>query len=236
MGVTLKKLYKNLLEELLLIYGFKYKKGLFYRLVSEEILQTISLHTLNRGRECNLMIGLFPLYIILDDMDQVNEGTFGLGQIVNRLDTWWKCKPSDSKSVERVIKALLFSVQDKVLPLFESTKDCNSCLKIIDEIEKDIYKVPLHSPASLWINAKLRNYERCVRIINYIEYQNMTAVQANKDIFSENDYKKYVQDAENDLFEFRKIRESILNNDYEYIEMLLKRNENISRDTLSSLL
>jgi hypothetical protein len=209
------------------------KKGKVYcRLINGEIVQTVSLFKPHIVPSFALNIGIFPLCMDLDEI-LLYEGNFRLGNFANLNDSWIDYNPFSYKDIKLSMDEAYSAIIEEVVPVLENVTDYISYKRYICEYEERMYGyVAANSYPMMWVYLKLHNYDEAVDIINGTERQNYEAASANKNIFTKEEYSKYLEEVEQDLSSLRAVRSAVEKGDEVYIESLLKRNEEESNAIL----
>ena len=231
----LTKCYKQVFEKLILFENFQLNKNIYFKLINDQILQTICIQNSWYGKSFTFNVGFFPICIGFSDIDQLKTGTFRLGQLVKGNDFWWDYNNEDE--VESLVLDAFNEIKNTILPLSTKIIDNQSYLYYVDEIEKSIYGIPIESRSTkLWVNLKLQNYVKALDIIHKIELQNYSAASDNRTLYiNEDEYRTYMQKIEEGLIELRQIKMAILDNNISSINELLMRNEEISKSMIDKL-
>jgi hypothetical protein len=236
LSILLTRQYKKTFNSLVTKHNFKMKKKLYYKLINNELLQTISLDKGKFGLSFTINIGIFPLCIGLEEDQIINGGTFQLGELINNSDTKWEFNPINANDIELAIKATYSITEEKVLPIFENVIDSKAYLDFVNNLNKKLYgHISWNSDLEMWVYLKLKNYERVICIVNNIERQNYEAAAGNRNGFSKHEYQEYLKGIERSLDELRNIKYAIERNDTAFIDSILQKNEDKSIRTLEGL-
>lgn len=231
-GIILTKVYNKTFDNIINKYGFMKRRKIYWRVVNNEILQTLSLFKPNIVPSFTINIGIFPLYIELLE-ESLYEGNYRLGEFLNHRDTWWDYNPFDYKDIKLSIDATYKTFIQEVIPVFERVKDCVTYKEHTCEFERELYGRNIeNSNSMMWVNLKLHNFNDAVKIINSIERQNYEAASSKITAFTKEEYSEYLKEIELNLSGLRAIRSAIENNDKGYIESILQKNIGISNAIL----
>ena len=234
MSRDVRKHYNKIFKQLITEKGFKQKKDLFYKLVNDQILQTVYLQINSYGHSFTINIGILPL---CSGLEYEDEYTFRLGHLLKGYDYSWEYGLYNSLDEESLVKDAFLALEEKVFPIFKRITNYEEYFNHIPDIEEAIYGSRRDNNSSMiWVSLITYNYDNAVLILEKLENQNREAAEANKVLYTkEDEYNIYLKKINDELSELVSLRIAVQKRDSTFLESKLRQNEEISRKLLGML-
>lgn len=234
MGISLTNVFKKVFKELTSEMGFKQKGSLFIRVVKQEIIQTVYLFKGSTPMQFTLNIGVFPI-CTENNIILFKEGNFRLEDFKKNHYTWWEYNPFNFDDMLSTINEASEFFMENVYPILNEVTDCRKYLDFINRYEIERYgEILWNDNFKLYSYMKISDYEKVIKVIDAIETQNKDAALSNRNIYTEEEYKEYLEEIEADIAELSNIRMAVIEGNKEFINSLLCKNENAAKDILKA--
>jgi hypothetical protein len=229
MSKTIKKLYKQYFKQLITEYGFKQKNNTYFRLVNDQIYQNINLRIHRFGHEFTIKIGIIPVCMGIEWLDMP---TFGIGENISGEEYSWEFGMIDSLEREEVVSQAFKVTMETVLPILNEITCYDKYLSHMPELRKKVYGDDIQPDgAILWVHVQTKNYIEAIKILNWYEKQNITAIDENMEFYSQNkklfnkgQQDEYLRKAQIELAELRQFRNELVNRDEDSLNQRLINN------------
>lgn len=234
MSILLTKAYKKVFKELTSEMAFKQKGSLFIRVVNSQIIQTVNLFKGGTPILFTLNIGIFPTCTEVNSI-LLKEGNFRLEDFLNNRFERWEYEPLDYDNTLSVVLEAAEAFKQNVSPILNEAIDYKSYLNFVDRYELERHgHIIWNDNTRLLTYLKTSNYDKVVKVINAIEIQNKDVAEANKSIFTEDEYNEYLKEINHGLDKLYRIRQAAVEEDTEFINNLLSETENYTKGLLIS--
>lgn len=232
--------YKQHFKEILLPLNFVLKGKYFYRVVNGEIIQAIGIQKNRLRRAFTITINFKPFCMGFDVRDLVINGE-RLSNLLYGDDIWWDFDENNTNFIEYQINHVANEFK-KILYLFEEIVDTKSYYEMVSRHKKIIFGNDLYGNMMVYVYLKLKMYNEALLTIekvksdinewanNQLEYQQL---DLNKSINKEEEMKKLIIKIKEDLnfLEYENIRDAILRGDHFFINEMIKKNGDISKQS-----
>jgi hypothetical protein len=234
MSKTIKKLYKQIFNQLKTDYGFRLRNNTFYRVVNNQMYQSVSLQISQFGHSFTLNVGITP---ICSGVFLLDSGDLRLGHLYAGYDHWWEYGLQDSLDEEKVMSNVFQIFMEFAMPILNEITNYSCYIKEIVEIEKNIYGEALSTNFEIvWVGAITNNFSEAIKILNWYEAHNADDLHFKREQHADSEeFKDYLEETEAELADIRRFREALENGDEDYIHQKIRGEEAKSWEFLGKI-
>jgi Ran GTPase-activating protein (RanGAP) involved in mRNA processing and transport len=234
MSKTIKKLYKQIFNQLKTDYGFRLRNNTFYRVVNNQMYQSVSLQISQFGHSFTLNVGITP---ICSGVFLLDSGDLRLGHLYAGYDHWWEYGLQDSLDEEKVMRNVFRIFMECAMPVLNEITNYSCYIKEIVEIEKNIYGEALSTNFDIvWVGAITNNFSEAIKILNWYDAHIADDLHfKRKQNADSEEFKDYLEEAEAELADIRRFSEALENGDEDYIHQKIRDEEAKSWEFLGKI-
>ncbi len=217
------RFYKKRCKEEFSKYGFKSFRNNHYRVVND-VFQSFTLHRSVSGSDCNVVFGIVPLSVEYE-LDKTFVNPFRVTDFEDHKP-WFNYDRTSHTSIEKCINDMILCVNKYLMPVFDSSINCESAYSTIIEYD-NVFRGNSYERFCMCL--KFGDYENAKKHLQEVIEQHENAFRRNEEALGNNITQEYIQKMEESISQRKKLLKLIDNKDDAAIQKLIYENEKRNR-------
>lgn len=238
-------------------YGFKKKNKAFVRTIND-VMQNFAIEKIGYGRECRVVFAIIPFCLRIEKK-HISGGVYsrelsGFEPLEFGNNTIWNFDPKSEERMDYCISQIIIQIKKHLIPYFTKADSCKNALgevirrdKLFNENIKAGFRlaggvdkaqpraeIDLLDSTKYFMALKNEDYDFAIKCREALLNQNI-------DAYNERRYYSHLTTAilEKDLEKIEKLKDEVYRlktRDIDFFQLMIKENEEYSKETLKAFL